>query len=192
MLGTALELGPLSHHMIDHIALLVVAAPLAAWLLRDIIPTPSFSVFSGVVALHIGLIWLWHLPPIFAAASSSHALHLVMSVTLYAVGLLFWSAIIGLGEHRWQAIVALLITGKLFCLFAALLVFSPRLLYAGLEHGHHAHHAGVSNIADQQIAGLIMLAICPLAYVTSGVIITARWLLDVERESPKPARLGAP
>ncbi len=191
-ISSALGLGPLSHHMIDHITLLVVAAPIAAWLLRDTIPTPSLRIFSLIVALHIGLICFWHLPPIFDAASSGPALHILMSVTLYVVGLFFWTAIIGLGKHRWQAILALLMTGKLFCLFAALLVFSPRLLYASLAHGHHAHPAGISGLADQQLAGLIMLAVCPLAYVTSGVIIAARWLLDIERASPEPTRLGPP
>lgn len=175
--------------MIDHIALLVVAAPIAAWLLRDAIPTPSMGAFAVIVALHIALIWAWHLPPVFDAARGGHGLHLAMSVSLFAVGLFFWSAVIGLGPHRWQAILALLLTGKLFCLFAVLLVFAPRLLYGGLGHAHHGH-GGMSGLADQQLAGLIMLAVCPLAYVTSGVVIAARWLLDIERNSPEPARRG--
>lgn len=181
-----LRLGPLSGHMVDHIALLAVAAPLAAWMLRHRLRAPSPRAFVLIVALHIGLIWAWHLPPVFDAARSGSALHLIMGASLFAVGLAFWSAIIGLGTERWQAILALLLTGKLFCLFAALLVFSPRLLYAGLAHGHHAHHSALGGIADQQIAGLIMLAICPLAYVTSGVVIAARWILDIEREAPEP------
>lgn len=187
--GTTLGLGPLSRHMIDHIALLVVAAPVAGWVLRDTIPTPSMGAFAIIVALHIALIWAWHLPPVFDAAQGGHALHIAMSVSLFAVGLLFWRAVLGLGEHRWQAILALLLTGKLFCLFAALLVFAPRLLYMGLDHAHHAH-GGASGLADQQLAGLIMLAICPLAYVTSGVVIAARWLLDIERKSPEPPADG--
>ena len=185
-LGHALGLGPLSQHMVDHIALLVVAAPIAAWLLRTKLPATTRRGFVLIVALHIGLIWAWHLPPVLDAAQTGHALHIAMCVSLFAVGVFFWHAIIGLGPDRWQAIVALLLTGKLFCLFAALLVFSPRLLYAGLAHSHHAHHGAVTGIADQQMAGLIMLAICPLAYVATGIAIAARWILDIERASPEP------
>lgn len=185
-LGHSLGLGPLSQHMVDHIALLVVAAPIAAWMLRHKLPATSPGGLVLIVALHIGLIWAWHLPPVLDAAHTGHALHIAMCVSLFAIGVFFWHAIIGLGRDRWQAIVALLLTGKLFCLFAALLVFSPRLLYAGLAHSHHAAHGTMTGIADQQMAGLIMLAICPLAYVATGIVIAARWILDIERESPEP------
>lgn len=191
-LGHSLGLGPLSQHMVDHIALLVVAAPIAAWLLRSKLPPVTRSGFVAIVALHIALIWVWHLPPVLDAAQSGHALHVAMCVSLFAVGVFFWHAIIGLGRDRWQAIVALLLTGKLFCLFAALLVFSPRLLYAGLAHSHHAHHGAVTGMADQQMAGLIMLAICPLAYVATGIVIAARWILDIERASPEPPLRASP
>ena len=186
-LGYSLSLGPLSQHMVDHIALLVVAAPIAAWLLRTMLPPVSRRGFVLIAALHIGLIWAWHMPPVLDAAQGGHMLHVAMCVSLFAVGVFFWHAIMGLGRDRWQAIFALLLTGKLFCLFAALLVFSPRVLYAGLAHSHHAHHGAMTGIADQQMAGLIMLAICPLAYVATGIVIAARWILDIERTRPAPA-----
>ncbi|AHB49601.1 cytochrome C oxidase assembly protein [Hyphomicrobium nitrativorans NL23] len=190
-LGLNLGLGPLSQHMIDHIALLVVAAPVAAWLLRTKLPAVSRRGFVLIVALHIGLIWTWHLPPVLHAAQGGHTLHVAMCVSLFAVGVAFWHAIIGLGRDRWQAVAALLLTGKLFCLFAALLVFSPRVLYAGLAHAHHADPGAMTGIADQQMAGVIMLAICPLAYVATGIFIAARWILDIERASPQPALRAA-
>jgi putative membrane protein len=59
-------------------------------------------------------------------------------------------------------VLALLLTGKLTCLLAVLLVFAPRALYP---------HAA---LADQQFAGLLMLAACPLSYLGAALVITLR------------------
>ncbi len=54
-----------------------------------------------------------------------------MHGSLFAVALLFWTGVLQMrGPGRWQAILGLIITGKLSCLLAALLIFSPRFLYA--------------------------------------------------------------
>lgn len=187
-LGMALGLGALSQHMLEHIALLGAAAPVSAWLLRDHLPPITGRGLAAAAAVQIALIWMWHLPPVFAAAQAHPAAHLAMSVSLFAAGLFFWSAIVALAAPaRWQAILGLLVTGKLFCLFAAVLVFSPRLLYdlAG-SHVHHVHgaHAVSTSLADQQLAGLIMIAVCPLTYVAAGIVIAARWLVDLEVAHP--------
>ena len=38
----------------------------------------------------------------------------------------------------------------------------------------------MSGLADQQLAGLLMITACPLTYVTAGVIIAARWVLELD------------
>ena len=68
--------------------------------------------------------------------------------------------------RRWHAIPALLLTGKLVCLLAVLLVFAPRALY-GTAHAH-----GVSALDDQHLAGLLMIAACPLSYLVAAIMIT--------------------
>jgi putative membrane protein len=35
-------------------------------------------------------------------------------------------------------------------------------------------------LADQRLAGLLMLAACPVSYVLSGIFIASWWLLDME------------
>ena len=60
---------------------------------------------------------------------------------LLAAALSFWMLFCRLPEaRRWHALPALLLTGKLVCLLAALLVFAPRALY-GASHQHGRDHA---------------------------------------------------
>ena len=179
-LGALLGLGPLALHMMEHMALLGVAAPVAAYASQKVPVRWSGPKLAAAAATQIALLWMWHLPPVFSAAGESSSLHLLMSGSLYAAGVWFWSAVQGIGaRNRWQAVMALLLTGKLFCLFAAILVFSPRLLYGLGAHAHHGHTFG--GLADQQLAGLIMITVCPLTYVAAGIVITVRWIAAMER-----------
>jgi putative membrane protein len=111
-----------------------------------------------------------------------------MQMSCFAAALWFWLAILAdRSAMRWRALFALLITGKLFCLLGALLVFAPRLLYGDVA-AHGLQVAGHdAALADQQLAGLLMLAVCPLTYVLAGVIIAAQWMSDLAR-TPEPAR----
>jgi putative membrane protein len=111
-----------------------------------------------------------------ATAMSSLVLMTTMHLSLMAAAMWFWGAILLCPRDGWwRAIFALLVTGKLFCLLGALLVFSPRALFTA-SHFHHS----ASSIADQQMAGLVMLIACPLTYVLAGIAISARWFLALE------------
>jgi putative membrane protein len=112
-----------------------------------------------------------------------------MHVSLFIAALCFWSALLALPQRRrWHAIPALLLTGKLACLLAALLVFAPRLLYEA--HPHFALHATAADaLADQQLAGLLMIVACPLSYLIAGVVFAAQILGDAEARgavTPRP------
>jgi putative membrane protein len=62
-------------------------------------------------------------------------------------------------------------------LLGALFTFSPRLVYAAGMSG--AHHSQIG-LADQQLAGLMMIVACPLTYVLAAVVIASRWLFALE------------
>ncbi|UYQ71654.1 cytochrome c oxidase assembly protein [Pelagibacterium flavum] len=130
----------------------------------------------------LALLWGWHSPPVLDAAMGSQALTAAMHLTLAFAAAGFWAAIIDMpATGRWRSIFALLITGKLFCLLGVLLVFAPRSLYGAMgAHGDGA--AMLSPLADQQLAGLIMVAACPLTYVLAGIWIAARWFLALEAQ----------
>ncbi len=71
--------------------------------------------------------------------------------------------------------LALLVSGKLACLLGVLFVFAPRPL---LAHAGHFVHAQV--LADQHLAGLLMIAACPLSYVLTAVVLAVQAVNGVD------------
>jgi putative membrane protein len=158
LLALLSDFGPQARHMGVHILLMNVLAPAAAALLLLAAPPVLAPVWLWAgAAAQLAMLWLWHAP---AFSTLPHALHLALYGPLLASALLFWCAVAA--AARWQAVLALLLTGKLTCLLAVLLVFAPRALYP---------HAA---LADQQFAGLLMLAACPLSYLGAALVITLR------------------
>jgi putative membrane protein len=108
----------------------------------------------------------------------------VMSGALLFAAVMFWSALLGLAPGaRWQAVPALLVTGKLVCLLGALLIFAMHPLYG------HGTADGLDTLTDQQLAGLLMVTACPLSYLLAGIVIAARFLSSLERRPLASSRL---
>lgn len=182
----SLDLGPLSRHMGLHILIMNVAAPVISYaLIRHGLPEGYRPIhFAIAVALQVFLLWFWHAPALMSAAHANAPVMFAMHFSLLLAAVGFWACIYGTNPYnRWQSIFALLLTGKLFCLLAAILTFAPRPLYPELSsHGSHAMTSATA-LADQQLAGLLMIVACPLTYVVAGTVIAARWLIDVERRA---------
>lgn len=182
------EPGPLTAHMAAHILLMNAVGPLvAAALRRSAITVPGQrSRLAAASVLQLLLLWAWHAPPVFAAGAQGW--HWLMSGSLLGASIWYWLEILSVdGAGRWRAIVSLLITSKLFCLLGVLYVFAPRALYPEIVFHHGAHRAG---LADQQLAGLLMLAACPATYLLAGVWLAARWLVELEQGDQRPPWLG--
>ena len=163
-----LEIGPQAQHMTAHILSMNVAAPMLAAIVlgRSTRPARGATLLWLATFAQITVLWIWHAPIaqnlIHHTPGGTGLLHVVLLVTAIA----FWTSSFSLpASSRWQAIPALLLTGKLVCLLAALLVFAPRALY-----GSSAHDA--PNLDDQHLAGLLMLAACPLSYLVVAVFLT--------------------
>jgi putative membrane protein len=174
-------LGPRASHMATHILLMSALAPVLAVLWTRLACAPILATgraLAIITAAQIGLLYAWHAPGAAAYAEAHAVAHLSMHAALLAAALLFWLAILGdTGVARWRGVAALAITGKLACLLGVLLLFAPRVLdttIPGLETTSDVM------LADQRVAGLLMLAACPASYVLSGVCIASRWLLDLE------------
>lgn len=167
------DFGPQAHHMGLHILAMNIVAPVVAamivthWRVRD--ARPSWLWIATVA--QIAAVWISHAPPVQAAAMSLPAVQFATHGLLLVAALAFWTLLLSLPDaRRWHAIPALLLTGKLVCLLAALLVFAPRALYgAGHQHG-----APLQPLDDQQLAGLLMIAACPLSYLVAAIVITVQ------------------
>jgi putative membrane protein len=107
-------------------------------------------------------------------AASSGLAQLALIAVLGVTAIWFWSAVIAAAD--WRALAALLLTGKLACLLGALMVFAPRDLYElpGLTLALCV--SGPSTVADQHLAGLLMITACPLSYLVTGVALAAKML----------------
>jgi putative membrane protein len=170
LFAAAYDFGPLSTHMALHIALMNVAAPLAAIVLARQAGGGAgrAATLWAVAAAQIIVLWAWHTPALQRHAIHSHVVQGIMHASLLAAACLFWCALIRLAPAaRWHAMAALLVTGKFACLLAVLLMFAPRPLY-----DYPALH-------DQQLAGLLMAAACPLSYVVAGVVVAIQMMGDL-------------
>jgi putative membrane protein len=172
------DVGPQSQHMAAHIAAMSIAAPLTAALLAKSLPgwVGGHRTLWLAAAAQLVLLWAWHAPAVANASAGSHAVHAIAHAALFAAAFVFWGAVIRLPEAaHWQAIAALLLTGKLACLLAALLIFSPRELYAISVHR--------APLDDQQLAGLLMITACPLSYLIAAVVLATRFVNRLAQRS---------
>jgi putative membrane protein len=181
----AFDLGPLSRPMLFHIVAMNIAAPISAIAVARLFVCEANvdlvrRLLWPATVTQVLLLWAWH-APISGAVSHHTVQHLVMLASLFVVATAFWLAVVAsFGRSAWQAILALLATGKLVCLLGTLLVFAPRVLYsvhAGLDSSHH------STIADQQLAGLLMIAACPLSYVLAGIVQSVQMIQILDKHT---------
>jgi putative membrane protein len=186
----AVELGPLSSLMAQHLLVMNVIAPLAAAMLADRFAGITGHRWVWVAGfIQIAALWMWHAPQLQRVAAASAVPHMIMLAALAVIATLYWAAVLrAQAQARWHSVGALLLTGKLACLLGGLLIFAPRDLFGlpGLAFGFC--RAGPSTLEDQQLAGLLMIAACPLSYVVAGVAMTAQMLLDL---GGRPALLRA-
>jgi len=174
------DLGPQARHMILHIVAMNIVAPLLAALVVTRWPErhapPRWLWFAALI--QVVALWASHAPAVHHLAMTRSGVELATHGVLLLSALAFWTLLLALPDaRRWHAIPALLLTGKLVCLLAALMVFAPRTLY-GAGHVH-----GAAALADQQLAGLLMIAACPLSYLVAAIMITVALVC---RDTPQP------
>ena len=184
------ELGPLARHMALHIASMNAAAPLAASAYRALRPASTPEAPSRLwlaTFAQLGLLWAWHSPTLQDATHSSLVAGAALHAALFLTAFAFWLAVIDSIFARWEAIVALLVSGKLVCLLGALLIFAPRPLFEAMMHapGSHDPHLGAASaLADQQLAGLLMITACPLSFVVAAIVLAAQSIAELQRIRP--------
>lgn len=137
---------------LHHLLLILAAAPALA--LAFPIRRPGTHV-AGFIGLSVCL-WLWHLPAAYTQAWNNPAIYWLMQAGLVGSAWAFWSYVLH-AERPRERIAAtgsvLALTGQMG-LIAALLTFSPRILYP--QHAPFVTTYGIDALADQQLAGLVM------------------------------------
>jgi putative membrane protein len=198
-------LGVLDHqlltaHMVKHLLLMVVAAPLILfgtgqpilsglpnWFTRSSLFTTRLRSLWGSLSGASIFCWLagtttviaWHIPYFFQLGLSSPAWHTIEDVSFICAGLLFWKPIItrqanGANTAQWLLVLYLFLATVPCDILSAFLVFCGRVLYP-----HYLSSSQVftlSALQDQECAGALMWVTVTFAYLIPAVLLTANLL----------------
>jgi putative membrane protein len=117
-----------------------------------------------------GALWAWHVPALYNAALANMALYWGMQITIFATSFAFWLAIQRAGV---MGAVGGLLGGmvQMGCL-GALLTFASQPLY--VTHALSAPSWGLTGLADQQLAGLVMWVGGMAPFAIGGLWIARR------------------
>ena len=201
-----------SVHMVQHLLLMMVAAPLIVlgdpvtvtlWALpirlrrhiglgwrhaRGLRASWQVITLAPVAwTIHVFTLWIWHAPSFFERALNNELVHELEHATFFVTALLFWWLLFAPRGHR------LTVGAKSAYLFAAML--QGTILGAVITFARHPWYWsyfgttrawGLTPLEDQQLAGLIMWIPAGLIYLVALIPIVASAL--VTREKPyRPA-----
>jgi cytochrome c oxidase assembly factor CtaG len=202
----------LTVHMVQHLLLSVVAAPLL------LLGAPALPLLHGMPRLamrRLGVVFrwspvralgrilgqpavcwsvamvvfvAWHIPPVFDLGLRSGRWHVVEHASFFASGLIFWWPVIQPwpSTPRWPrwSMPLYLFCATLPCdVLSAFLAFSDRVVYPAYLSAPRPF--GWSVLQDQACAGALMWLCVTLAYVIPAAILTTT-LLSPGQESVAP------
>ena len=192
----------LTVHMIQHLLLMSVAAPLillgqpllvltnglpsrlvdaVGRLLRRrriqqlgaTLVTPTLCWIAATAALVV-----WHVPAALTLTVQSDVWHVVAKASFVVTGLLFWWPVVqpwpSVPSPQWSVVLYLFLAMLPCDILSAFLVFSERIAYS--VYLSMPGHTGLSVLEDQAIAGALMWTVVTLVYLTAGTIVSTRLL----------------
>lgn len=197
----------MSAHMVQHVLLIIVAAPLLA------AGTPTLPLLQGlphrtrrpfarlharataarrwtrggrwvvaVVGAHAVTVWIWHLPGAYDLALRSAPVHALEHATLLGTALLVWWTVLESARRSAMSygagIAVVFLTGLGHGGLGAVLSFAPAAMYPVYAEG--AAVWGLSLLHDQNLAGTLMWV--PSKLVTGAVVacLVVAWLREVD------------
>ena len=204
-----------SVHMVQHLLLMLVAAPLIAlaapitqllraaspavrsrWLLPVLQSAPAAALGHPLVAwLTFTLVlWISHFSPLFDLALESPGIHELEHAGFLIAALLFWWPVVGLdpAPHRlgYPARALYLLAQMPFNSFLGMaILFAAAPLYP-----HYATLGtpyGISPLADQELAGGIMWLAGDVVFIVGILVVVAAWMRHEERDAPAAERRTA-
>ena len=208
----------LTIHMLKHLLLMTVAAPLI------LAGAPMFTIVCGLPTLfierypplgsllaqwldrclrHPVLCWLagtaavigWHLPPAFQLGMHSSGMHILEDMSFLVAGLMFWWPIVQSPPRttmspQWSMALYLFLATLPCDVLSAFLVFCNRLVYP--FYLSTPQHLNLSPLADQEYAGALMWVWVTFAYLVPAVTITMQLLSPQGMQRRNPTRVDSP
>jgi cytochrome c oxidase assembly factor CtaG len=191
-------------HMLQHILLVMVAAPLLLlanpmktliWAFPKVIRKfmgrrlKSQGLIRKMLALSVMplfawfifavCIWLWHSPSAYNAALENEAVHVLEHMTIFIASVILWWSVIGPAPVRTYLpypLRCLYILAALVqnTILGAMLTFAEAPLYS--YYGNAPAHWGITTDYDQQLGGIIMWIPGGMMYLAALIILFFIWI----------------
>lgn len=168
---------------VHHLVLIGVLAPALAVALPLRAVTDRLGAGAALGTLSVAL-WAWHLPPFYALAWDHATIYWALQIAVILPAWAFWSAALSpsarIGGTLMSGLAVAGLAGQMG-LIGAILTFAPRSLYP--EHLTTTDAFGLTPLADQQLAGLVMWVpgMVPMALV-AGWMLRAAWHREAARD----------
>ncbi|CAN5809895.1 hypothetical protein BH23ACT5_BH23ACT5_08180 [soil metagenome] len=183
-------------HMVQHLVILLVAAPAMGVALSVGVPRYSRAfrrLLARVVWSHHGpllagiahatVLVVWHLPMVYDAALGSSLLHSFEHATMFGTGAWWWASLTHHSRRRSLGPVVVSVFGVsvVGAVVGTMLMFSSRVVYA---HG---------DVLDQQMAGALMAGLMGafLTLAASGATVAHLGSARPVSSGARASRLGA-
>ncbi len=167
----------LTAHMVQHLLLTLVAAPLVllgtrSWVHLRWLPHPAFCWLAGSLT-----VILWHVPGVFELPLQVRYWHTIEHASFFIAGLLFWYPVIhpSFTTRPWMLPLYLFLATLPCDALSAFLAFCGHVVYRQYLSGHGGMF-GLSPLEDQALAGAIMWFTVTLAYLIPALVVTAQLL----------------
>ncbi len=189
-------------HMVQHVALISVAAPLLAlgaplkvawWALPDDLrprrhPLRArlrggrwLAAVGGTLALHAAAVLAWHLPTAYDAAVRNPTLHALEHASFLLTAVALWWAVLAAGgrSHRGAGVLTIFVACLPTSGLGVLMTLAGTPWYRVYLHGDAA-----AALEDQQVAGVVMWAFAGLFALVAAAVLFITWMDGLERSAP--------
>ena len=198
-----------SAHMVQHLLLLLVAAPLLA------LSAPSSAILRGsplalrrasgrwrrrlglthgnlgvlrhpaaVWLLSVGVVWFWHAAAPYDATLDNQLLHVLEHASFLVTAVLFWQVVVGVrGAARVSGGLGVLLVFAMAMqsvFLSVLLTFARTPWYSG--YAATTAPWGLDPLTDQRLAGVIMWIPAGGIYLVVALALLVTWIRATERE----------
>lgn len=162
-------------HMSLHMAVVAIGVPLVAAGLAGLVKpeAPRLPLLAGVATLaDFVIVWGWHAPALHAASRDSGWVMALEQGSFAVAAFLLWMP--ALAGPPLAGMVALFMTGMHMSLLGVLIGLAPRSVHAA--HASQGSEAGLTALQDQQLGGVIMIAVAGAVYGLAALWLATRVL----------------
>jgi putative membrane protein len=195
----------LAAHMVQHVLLITVAAPLlvlgapliafgialeghvtsrlAGARVHRRVRGPAWLAWTAfALGLHSIAVALWHLPAPYDAAATNPAVHALEHASFLGTAMLLWWTVLGSGRRTWRG------AGVVVLFLATLPANALGLIMTLAAKPWYPHYAAsrgaTAALADQQLAGVVMWGFGGVATLVGAFALFVAWLHGLERATP--------